>query len=135
MLLEEDYEYLGEIGQVYEEDQARRFLILKDFSLPEGIYEAAGQPAVTAHVLIEIPSVYNNLGPDMFWTFPYLTLVGGGVIKAAQQGADIRNHNEVLFERWSRHWGKAGWRPRQDSISTVVDRINWAFANPDPDAT
>lgn len=134
MLLEEDYLYLNEIGQPYEEDLARRFLILKDFPLPVGIYEAAGVPAIAADVLIEIPSVYNNSGPDMFWTSPYLTLTGGALIKAAAPGADPRSHDGRVFERWSRHWHNAGWRQRLDTISTVVDRVNWAFQHPDPDA-
>lgn len=134
MLLEEDYEYLRDISQEYEEVEAQRYLIFKDFPLPESVYESAGLTAINVDVLIEMPSIYNNAGPDMFWTAPYLTLAGGATIKAAGQGSDTRTHNGVIFERWSRHWGKAGWRPRQDCISTVVDRINWAFANPDPDA-
>lgn len=133
MLVEEDYHYLGEIDQAFEEDQNRRYLVLKDFKLPEGVYEASGNPISLVDVLIEIPSVYNNVGPDMFWTYPFLTLSGGAIIKAATQGADPRMHDGKVFERWSRHWGKAGWRPRQDNISAVVDRVNWAFRHPDPD--
>lgn len=134
MLLDEDYEYLRDIAQEVEEDADRRFVIFKNFPLPAGIYEAAGVPALAVDVLIELPSVYNNSGPDMFWTDPYLTLAGGAPIKAAGQGADIRNHDGRRFERWSRHWGKVGWKPRIDNVSTIVDRINWAFMHPDPDA-
>lgn len=134
MLLEEDYEYLHDIRQSVLEDEARRFVVFKDFPLPAGVYESNGQPINAVDVLIELPSVYNNSGPDMFWTYPYLTLKGGVQIKNAQPGADVRNHDGRVFERWSRHWGRAGWRARIDSISTVVDRINWAFEHPDPDA-
>jgi hypothetical protein len=135
MLLDEDYEYLRDIEQEVEEDEDRRFLIFKHFPLPDGIYWASGAPVTAADVLIELPSVYNNSGPDMFWTYPYLTLAGGAQIKNALPGADVRNHNDRTYERWSRHWGKAGWRPRVDNISTVVDRLNWAFKYPDPPVT
>lgn len=133
MLLDEDYEYLQDIGQAIEEYEASRSVVFKDFPLPKGIYEADGEAASVADVLIELPSVYNNAGPDMFWTYPHLTLAGGAEIKAAAPGADVRNLEGRIYERWSRHWGKAGWRPRADNVSTVVDRLNWAFAHPDPD--
>ena len=134
MLLEEDYDYLHDIGQEVEENEARRFVIFKNFPLPTGIYESNGTAASAADILIELPSVYNNSGPDMFWTYPYLTLVGGASVKNATPGGDVREYEGRTFERWSRHWGKAGWRPRIDNISTVVDRLNWAFQHPDPDA-
>ena len=135
LLIDEDYEYLTEIGHTYEEDPECRRFVVRAFVLPEGTYSTNGVPTVEVDVLIEIPSNYNLSGPDMFWVSPYLTLADGSEIPAANRGADPRSFNGVTFERWSRHWGHLAWRPGLDSIETLIDRLTWAFAHPDPRST
>ena len=132
LLVEEDYEYLSEIGQAHEEFEPQRSLIFRNFPLPEGVYAADGRPVQTVHVLVEIPANYNLSGPDMFWVNPTLLFANGTQIVAASQGGDPRNVGGETFERWSRHWGHIGWKPGQDTISTIVDRLNWAFRHPNP---
>lgn len=130
LLLEEDYEYLSSIGLDIAEDEAQRFLIFQNFPLPKGMYRSeAGDDVDSARILVVIPPNYNASGNDMFWTEPALRMVDGTTIPQVG-GTDTRNFQGSVFERWSRHWNKTGWKPKQDNVRTIIDRVTWALANP-----
>lgn len=132
LLLDEDYAYLTEAGIEFEEDEANKFLIFRNFPLPEGLYNAGADVRTSVDVLYIIPSNYNTTGGDMFWVNPSLTRVDGVVIPAVSgPGQDSRTHANIEFLRWSRHWGNKPWKPKIDNVRTIVDRLTWAFTNPD----
>ena len=134
LLFDFDYEHLKEIGQEIEEDEGSRFLIFKNFPLPEGLYVSEGQPKEAVDVLYVIPENYNTSGGDMFWTFPLLARADGKEIPSIGSGKpneDSRVHRDREYCRWSRHWNSKPWKPKVDNIRTIVDRLTWAFANPD----
>lgn len=129
LLLEKDYAELNERGLAFVEDPSNRFLVLKGFGLPSGIYV---QP--NCDVLVAIPGNYNQDGIDMFWTFPRLSRTNGAVIPATgEPGADSRTFEGNVFCRWSRHWNQSPvvWRPGKDDVVTIVRRITWALEHPD----
>lgn len=132
LLFETDYQYLGGIDLDYVEDEASRFLILKKFLLPPGVYRANGHPRAAVDVLYVVPPNYNVEGGDMFWVNPQLERIDGKPIpNISGPGQDSRTHNEVEYMRWSRHWNNRPWRPKVDNIQMIVDRITWAFKHPD----
>jgi hypothetical protein len=132
LLFDADYDYLKEIGLEVVEDEASRFLVFKNFPLPEGMYVANGEALSHVQVLYVIPPNYNTEGGDMFWTYPMPTRADGVAIPAVNgPGQDSRVFDGKEFLRWSRHWNNAPWRPKADDIRTIVDRLTWAFANPD----
>ncbi|MGY3388319.1 hypothetical protein ACVWW6_000910 [Bradyrhizobium sp. USDA 3311] len=134
LLFEEDYQVLTEAGLEYEEDEANRFLIIKNFPLKEGMYVAAAEPVKTVAVLNVIPANYNTAGCDMFWVFPQLARADGKEIPAISgPNQDSRIHKGVEYCRWSRHWNKQPWKPKVDKVQKILDRLEWAFKNPDAD--
>lgn len=136
LLFDEDYEYLKANGIKYEEDEAQRFLIFKDFPLPEGLYKANDEVRTTVDVLYIIPPNYNTSGGDMFWVNPQLQRVDGKQIPNINgPGQDSRKHGDVEYMRWSRHWNNKPWVPKVDKVPKIVDRLTWAFANPDAKRT
>jgi hypothetical protein len=132
LLLDTDYAHLAEIGQNVLEDEEARFLIFKDFPLPEGHYVAADGPRSVVDVLYILPDNYNTAGGDMFWVAPMLSRADGVAIpNISGPGDDSRKFDEVEYVRWSRHWNNKPWKPKVDDIRTIVGRLTWAFANPD----
>jgi hypothetical protein len=136
LLFDSDYDYLKETGQEYVEDEAARFLILKQFPLPAGVFKTGGAPCATVDVLYIIPQNYNTEGGDMFWVNCKLERVDGNPIpNISGPGEDSRTQAGIEYLRWSRHWHNKPWRPKIDDIQQIVDRLAWAFANPDAKRT
>jgi hypothetical protein len=136
LLFDSDYEYLNETGQNYVEDEASRFLILKGFLLPSGVFKVGENTRSAVDVLYIIPPNYNTEGGDMFWLDCRLERVDGQPIPAISgPGEDSRTFAGVEFLRWSRHWHSKPWRPKVDNIEQIVSRLTWAFANPDAKRT
>lgn len=136
LLFDEDYAFLKSTGLEYEEDEAKRFLILRNYPLTKGLYIAGGKPVEAVNVLSIIPSNYNTQGCDMFWVHPQLARADGKDIPnigGPDPNQDSRTHNGVVYCRWSRHWNKKPWRAKQDNIQTILSRIEWALRNPDAD--
>ena len=132
MLLDEDYEYLTEIGLEIEEVEGSRFVIFKNFKLPDNVYKSGSENLQVVDVLYVVPDNYNTSGGDMFWVHPYLERVDGRAIPAVSgSNQDSRSHNNVEYTRWSRHWNQKSWQPKVDNIEKVIDRITWALNNPD----
>lgn len=132
LLFDDDYRFLAEVGIDHTEDEPSRFLIFKDFSLPGNIYVANDLPRTAVDVLYVIPPNYNTAGGDMFWVHPRLYRANGEPIPNANgPGEDSRTFAGIEYLRWSRHWNNRPWKPKIDNIRTIVDRLTWAFANPD----
>lgn len=133
LLFDEDYEYLKESGLEFEEDETHRFLVIKNFPLPSGLYIHDGTSLDKVEVLWIVPSNYNTSGGDMFWVHPALARADGKVIPAAAAfgGGDPRHFKDKEYCRWSRHWPPGSWKPKDDTILKVLDRIEWALRKPD----
>lgn len=130
LLLDTDYQEIEECGLAYLEDEARRFLILPGYPLPDGLYHEKN-----CDVLVVIPQNYNQAGIDMLWTYPHLKRVDGKVIPNVSGPGDRYNlaYDGKEFCRWSRHWNLAPvlWRAGKDNVVTILRRIAWALNNPD----
>lgn len=133
LLFDEDYLIIKESGLVYEEDENNRFLIIKNYPLPVGLYTSAMKPIEQVEVLWAVPSNYNTSGGDMFWIHPELKRADGKAIPNVScfGGADARFSKEKEYCRWSRHCKAEAWKPKVDSIQKVLARIEWALQNPD----
>ncbi len=128
LLLDSDYVELEERGISFVEDEPRRLLILKDFELPQSVYRQE-----RCDVLIVVPANYNQTGNDMLWTFPMLEMASGAPIPATcGPESDSRAFDNKVFCRWSRHWhsGAGVWKPGVDNVTTILNRITWAFNHP-----
>lgn len=129
-MFDDDYKTLDELGIAYVEDEGQRFLVLKNYPLPENLYQQT-----QCDVLVIIPTNYNQAGNDMFWTHPRLVRSDGVAIPNTHDaGARVNNHFDGReFFRWSRHWNDAGsrWRSGDDDVTTILRRIEWALRKPD----
>jgi hypothetical protein len=133
LLFDEDYKILQESGLEYEEDESKRFLLIKNYPLKVGLYVYDSKLIDSVEVLVIIPPNYNTSGNDMFWTYPPLSRADGKQIPAAHgfgQG-DPRIYKDKEFCRWSRHFKPDTWFPKVDNIQKVLSRIEWALKNPD----
>ncbi|MDB5556028.1 MAG: hypothetical protein JWL86_6012 [Rhizobium sp.] len=134
LLFDEDYEVLKEAGLQYEEDEANRFLVIKNFPLSPGLYVGGGTAVNAVAILNVIPTNYNTAGCDMFWVHPQLARADGKDIPAVSgPNQDSRTFNGAEYLRWSRHWNKHPWQPKVDKVRTILDRLEWALKNPDAD--
>lgn len=133
LLFDEDYELLRNVGLNYEESEAERFLVIKNFPLSHGLYVNGGVPLEQVEVLWVVPPDYNMSGGDMFWVHPPLTRADGKTIPCAfgYGGGDARYFDGREYCRWSRHWNAVTWKPKVDNIQKVLDRIEWALKRPD----
>ena len=117
----DDRRYLTDKGIAFEEIEngAQKAIILQDYPLPAGQYDAP-----VADILILLPSGYPDVPPDMFHTMPWVKLTPGGRYpKAADQAVDFAGRK---WQRWSRH--NKEWRAGVDGIWTMLKRIENALA-------
>lgn len=132
LLLDEDYDELRQRGIAWEEDTTTRFLVLKSFPLPAGVYTQD-----RADVLVQIPGNYNHDGIDMLWLSPRLTRANGKEVpRQLPYGSQYNLHHAgVEFCRWSRHWNQDHnrWRAGVDAIEAILRRVDWALEHPDAD--
>ena len=129
LLTSNDYDCLNKMGLQSIEVPDQHFLILKDYELPEGIYNVN-----KCNILVIIPNNYPDAGNDMFWVHPELYRSDGKQIPAAFKfgGNDARHHDNKEYCRWSRHWdNNQRWNPSEDGISTIINRLTWCLNNPD----
>ena len=114
VLLEKDEAYLNERGLVWETyvEGGRRWLLLRNFILPEGFNHAV------IDIAIDIPPTYPRSEIDMFHCFPHLTLKSGATIGETSGRTDISGQT---YQQWSRHLnGQTRWNPATDSVMTHV---------------
>ncbi|HWM62842.1 MAG TPA: E2/UBC family protein [Solirubrobacterales bacterium] len=115
MLSEGDEAYLEGRGFEYEViPESQMFsLVIRGFRLPVGY-----QPEVV-DLLLRLPGGFPDAAPDMFWTHPIVSYVGGG----APPASDVRlDYNGRTWQRWSRHLALA-WRPGVDNLQTYLRLI------------
>jgi hypothetical protein len=132
LLFDEDYNILSESGLVWEEDEGKRFLIIKNYPLVIGFYTYNSLALEQVEVLCVIPPDYNSSGADMFWVHPALVRVDGKPIPNTSSfgGEDPRYRDNKEYCRWSRHFTADSWKPKIDNIQKILDRIEWALTNP-----
>lgn len=113
-LPEADEEYLNANYPAWETimDGATPWLILNEFSVPEGYNHRKVQAA------IQISSGYPSAQLDMVYLLPNISRV---------DGRQIRNLSSMIIEgkswqRWSRHYP---WRTGVDDLSTHIERIRF----------
>lgn len=113
-LLEKDAAYLNALGIKWETliDDRRRWLIIRDYLLPEGYNHEV------VDVAIEVPASYPDAAIDMFYCNPPLKLTSGTVIAQTSSHVSISGIN---YQRWSRHLnGATRWNPMTDSVITQM---------------
>lgn len=115
MLSEGDEAYLRGQGFEYEViPEGQMFsLIIRGFRLPTGY-----DPPVV-DLLLRLPGGFPDAAPDMYWTHPVVSYVGGGIPPATP---DRLNYNGRIWQRWSRHLALA-WRPGVDNLQTYLRLI------------
>ncbi len=133
LLHENDYQILEDSGLEYVEEESVRFLVIKNYPLPDGKYVSDGKILKTVEILVVIPGNYNTIGCDMFWVFPLLKRADGKNIPNVSEvgGSDPRHFKGKEYCRWSRHYKPNTWKPKVDNIQKILDRIEWALRNPD----
>lgn len=95
-------------------DQARRWLVIRDYPVPVGFNVAS------TTLSIEIPGPYPAAEIDMFYCHPALSLVTGVPIPQTEHPQPI---NGVQFQRWSRHRDPGMWSPTHDSVITHMGLV------------
>lgn len=111
-----DQEYLVKRGYAFDEieDGGQKALVFRGIPLPVGRYDA---PAVD--VLVYLPPGFPDVGPDMFFTLPWIRLIPEGCLPKAADNSQIFQGNS--WQRWSRH--ASDWRAGRDGIHAVMQRI------------
>lgn len=108
--------YLEEKGFRYETAVENNMvcLVIKDFVLPPGY-----QPT-QVDLLIRLPLQFPDVAPDMFWTDPPVRYSTGAVPPAADL---MEIHLGRSWQRWSRHFAGAQWRPGIDDLRSYLRLI------------
>ena len=116
LLAERDLAYLSSKGLDFEAVLESNMIavVIKGFELPRG-YE----PRVVA-LLLRLPLQFPEAAPDMFWTDPVVSYVGGGVPPASELRETYVGRS---WQRWSRHFGRSQWRPGVDDLRSYVRLI------------
>jgi len=116
LLAESDLAYLSSKGLDFEAVLESNMIavVIKGFELPRG-YE----PRVV-DLLLRLPLQFPEAAPDMFWTDPVASYVGGGVPPASELRETYVGRS---WQRWSRHFGRSHWRPGVDDLRSYVRLI------------
>ena len=92
--------------------------IVRELSLPPQTFDATA-----VDVLILLPPGYPDTSPDMFYTWPWLKLLGTELLPhCADHAFPFGDRN---WQRWSRH--SQEWRAGSDGIWTVLRRVDSAL--------
>ena len=114
VLLDKDTKYLNALEVHWETllDGSRRWLIIKDFQLPNGYNQEK------TDIAIDIPPAYPDAALDMFYCNPPLNLKSGAVIAQTNSQQAIAGSS---YQRWSRHLAPSTrWNPKVDSVITQM---------------
>jgi hypothetical protein len=115
MLTPEDESHLAALGNPHAVSVAEGMLnlVISAYKLPEG-YEPQ-----QVDLLLRLPAGFPDAAPDMFWTSPIVSYVGGGEPAAT---SDRLQFDGRVWQRWSRHLAQA-WRPGIDNLQTYLRLI------------
>lgn len=110
-LLAKDFDYLKNVFPQHRTiiEQNRRWLIVDNYSLPEG-YNCK-----TVSIAIEVPSTYPQAEIDMFYTYPRVYLTNGSMPACTEVTQAIEGNQ---YQRWSRHRSISPWQPLIDNVAT-----------------
>ena len=114
VLLDKDTKYLNALEVHWETllDGPRRWLIIKNFQLPNGYNQEK------TDIAIDIPPAYPDAALDMFYCNPSLNLKSGTVIAQTNSQQAIDGNS---YQRWSRHLAPSTrWNPKVDSVITQM---------------
>ncbi len=116
-LLPQDIEHLDQLGLRWETliDAGRRWLILRNYLLPQG-YRAP-----VTDIAVEVPVSYPGAQLDMFYCHPPVALSSGAAIPQTQCLETITG---LSFQRWSRH---RQWDPARDTLATHLTLVDEAL--------
>jgi len=120
-LLEKDETFLHQRGLTWEtfEEGGRRWLLLRNFVLPDGYNHAV------VDIAVDVPLAYPRAEIDMFHCLPHLTLKAGGTIGETSGRTGIQGQT---YQQWSRHLnGQTRWDPATDSVMTHIAVIEAAL--------
>lgn len=99
---------------------ASRWIILRDFPLPDGY------TTETTDIAVQIPATYPQAALDMFYCRPFAQLTSGQQIPATEARQSIAGQS---YQRWSRHRsGATAWNPNHDNLITHIAIIDDALA-------
>lgn len=115
-----DREYLNKKGIAHEEirESTQKAVVFKQFPTQNDSLSA-----VEADVLVLLPGGYSDVGPDMFYTNPWIKITASNQYPQAADNA--HDFAGIRWQRWSRHMNM--WRPGIDGIWTFIKRIETAF--------
>jgi hypothetical protein len=116
LLREADAAYLNEKGFDWEAELEAGLicLVLKNFELPTGYVPGR------VDLLLRLPIQFPLVAPDMFWTEPAVSYVGGVEPPASQMR---ETHLGRSWQRWSRHFGQSQWRSGIDDLRSYLRLI------------
>jgi len=116
-LPEEDEEYLGQKGYVWElvPDGNGGCLILKQYRLAIGKYDVE-----SVDLMIRLPDGYNNSKLDMFYVDPPVKLKATG--DYPDRARDFVQAAGRKWQQFSRHVAK--WRPGVDRLCNYMPLVN-----------
>jgi hypothetical protein len=108
--------YLQDKGFRYETAMENNMicLVIKDFALPPGY-----QPT-QVDLLIRLPLQFPEVAPDMFWADPPVRYSTGVVPQATELMETYLGRD---WQRWSRHFASAQWRPGIDDMRSYLRLI------------
>lgn len=115
-----DRDYLASKEISFEEvdDGGKKAVILKEWPLPTGRFDEQA-----ADVLIQLPSGYADVAPDMFYLLPWVK--SASTNQYPPKADKPFNFAGRKWQRWSRH--NNDWRPGVDGIWTMIKRIDHAL--------
>jgi hypothetical protein len=116
LLPDEDVQYLEGRGFDYEAhvEGGMIVLVIKDFALP------AGYQPDRVELLLYLHPQFPQVPPDMFWTSPVVSYTTGARPQATELMQTFLGRS---WQRWSRHFTDARWRPDRDSLRSYLRLI------------
>lgn len=120
-LTDSDTTYLRNRGLHWDSliEGASRWIILRDFPLPDGY------TAQSTNIAVQIPATYPQAALDMFYCHPFAQLKSGQQIPRTEARQSIAGQS---YQRWSRHRsGSTAWNPNRDSLITHIAIIDDAL--------
>lgn len=86
----------------------------------EGWEMPAGYSHARVDLLVRLAPGYSDVPPDMWWTSPAVTLLGGGQVEATQV---TEHYLGRAWQRWSRHFQPGQWQAGIDGLETYLARV------------
>jgi hypothetical protein len=116
LLTDDDSRFLRDKGYDFETylEDGMITLIIKEFELP------AGYVPCQVELLLRLHPQFPQVPPDMFWTSPVVNYTGGGRPEATQMMQTFQGRS---WQRWSRHFTDARWRPERDDLRSYLRLI------------